>query len=83
MMASKLTEHVAVNAPDGWRVSWMPLRALTRTQCVSAMLIVENAAAEHGSPLWAHVKDWVGELDPTGAEAAEMARAGAAREAPP
>jgi hypothetical protein len=43
--ASKLTKHVAVNAPDGWRVLWMPLRALTRAQGVSAIQSVHATPA--------------------------------------
>jgi len=58
------TAHTARISPDGWQVSWLPGRTLTRNQAVSALMLTQEASRgiEQGDRLWPHVTVWAGEL---------------------
>lgn len=83
-MSGERTPHTAEPAHDGdpygtWRVSWLPGRAVSRTQAVTALILAEAAAAmqhegrtvvtDHTHRLWPHIDSWAAELDMTGPEA--------------
>lgn len=67
-MASNQTRHTATATRAGWEVTWLPGRALTRNQAVTAMTIAEwvtvhrDALAGGLSPEWVHLAAWAGEL---------------------
>ncbi len=91
-MASDVTRHTAAvlpgvtveGGPTAWGVTWLPGRALTRSQAVTAMTIAE-VVAEHGTRgdplvpghrLWAHLEGWAAELGIDGPQTAvELVRA--------
>lgn len=68
LMTSDQTRHRAVRVgqePDGWVVSWIPDRGLTRDQAITAMTLAEVVATEDLSPegrWWLFVKGWAAEL---------------------
>ena len=74
-MSSDLTRHTARAAADGWTVTWLPGRVLTRDQAVTAMTIAEMAVerahilADPSSRLWWHMDSWAEELGITGPHA--------------
>jgi hypothetical protein len=79
-MTSDLTPHTATawSAPDEpmlWSVTWLPGRALTRDQAVTAMTIAEmvveraDILADSSSKLWWHMDGWAAELGLTGPHA--------------
>lgn len=67
VMHSELTTHVAVLGPDGWVLSWLPQRRLTRDQATTAMVLAEAlvCATDREDPVWRHVANWVEELGVT------------------
>jgi hypothetical protein len=81
-MTSQATTHRAWRVSDPttpaqqWQVSWLPGRALTRNQAITAMTLAENyvvlASAGHAAVLAA----WAAELDlsPDAVAAALMGR---------
>ena len=77
-MTSDTTRHTAAvlpgvtveGGPTAWGVTWLPGRALTRNQAITAMTIAE-VVAEHdmrgdplraGHTLWVHFEGWAAEL---------------------
>jgi hypothetical protein len=72
-MSSPATPHTARAAGDGWEVSWLPGRTLTRTQATTAMVIA-NVVGGRGvgladDPIWPHLDNWAAELGLSGADA--------------
>ncbi len=81
-MSSDVTRHTARRAADGnWAVTWLPGRALTQGQAVTAMTIAEmvveraHVLADPSAKLWWHVNGWAEELGLAGADAVAMASA--------
>ncbi|MGH3296928.1 MAG: hypothetical protein ACRDP7_34555 [Trebonia sp.] len=79
-MTSDQTRHTArawpvPDEPTLWSVTWLPGRALTRDQAVTAMTIAEmvveraNILADSSSKLWWHMDGWAAELGITGPHA--------------
>jgi len=76
-MNCNATGHTAHRDQSGWHVSWLPDRALTRNQAITAMVLGEAAARDPrpGDRIWAHAGAWAAELGLAGAaEAVSMAR---------
>jgi hypothetical protein len=80
-MTSDVTPHTATawpvpGEPTLWSVTWLPGRALTRNQAVSAMMLAETVSRgiEPGTRMWIFVNGWAAELGLTGEEAATLAR---------
>lgn len=85
-MVSDTTKHSArawpvPGEPTLWSVTWLPGRALTRDQAITAMTIAE-LVAEHntiegafraGQRLWLHLEGWAAELGITDQQALAMA----------
>jgi hypothetical protein len=72
-MSSPATPHAARAAGEGWEVSWLPGRTLTRNQATTAMVIA-NVVGDKGvgladDPIWPHLDGWAGELGLSGADA--------------
>lgn len=84
-MSSDMTPHTATawpvpDEPTLWSVTWLPGRALTRDQAITAMTIAEMAAepagTRNGAEGWRmNLGSWAAELGLTADEAAEMASA--------
>jgi hypothetical protein len=82
-MSSDATPHTATawpvpGEPTLWSVTWLPGRALTRDQAITAMTIAEMAAehadTQNGAVGWRlNLASWAAELGLSAAEAAEMA----------
>lgn len=71
-IASTKTRHHAEVVDDGWRVSWLPGRKLSRSQAITAMTIaefVESGVLTSAHPKWLHVDQWADELDLSGPRA--------------
>jgi hypothetical protein len=81
-MTSDVTRHKATRPhkavpgePPMWSVTWLPGRALTREQAVTAMTIAEmvveraDILADSSSKLWWHMDGWAEELGITGPHA--------------
>lgn len=84
-MTSDQTRHTASvvlgvtveGGPTAWSVTWLPGRALTRNQAITAMTIAEAIGAHDvlGDPLhadhrlWPHLDGWAAELGITGPHA--------------
>lgn len=76
-MRSPDTPHTARPSGDGWAVTWLPGRDLTRNQAISAMSIAEwvGQIPAHAGPegysekFWLHIDGWAAELGLTGADA--------------
>lgn len=72
-MTSTSTRHTARSVTNGWVVTWLPGRVLTREQAVTAMTIAEmvteraDILADPSAKLWWHMNGWAGELGITGA----------------
>lgn len=51
------TTHAARLAPDGWCVSYLPGRTLSRNAAISAMMLAQATARglKPGDRLWPHV----------------------------
>jgi hypothetical protein len=79
LMSSDQTRHTARVNPDGawWSVTWLPGRALTRDQAISAMTIAESvdAALDPYSTerVWPHITGWAAELGLCDIDAVAMA----------
>lgn len=60
----------------GHTVSWLPGRALTRNQAITAMVLGEAAGRDPGpgDRIWPHVEGWAAELGLRGDTAVSMAR---------
>ena len=72
-MSSPATPHTARAVGEGWEVSWLPGRALTRNQATTAMVIA-NIVGSKGTgladdPIWPHLDGWAAELGLSGADA--------------
>jgi hypothetical protein len=76
-MTSPDTPHNAMATGGGWRVSWLPGRALTRNQAITAMTIATVVGGRgvdlSDDPIWSHLDNWAAELGLSGPDA--MARA--------
>jgi hypothetical protein len=79
-MTSDQTRHTATawpvpDEPTLWSVTWLPGRALTRNQAITAMTIAEmvveraDILADSSSKLWWHMDAWAEELGITGPNA--------------
>jgi hypothetical protein len=72
-MSSSETPHTATATHDGWRVSWLPGRALSRTQAITAMVIATIVGGQgvglSDDPLWPHLDNWAAELGLSGSDA--------------
>jgi hypothetical protein len=76
-MTCSATGHTAHRGEEGWQVSWLPGRTLTRNQATTAMVFGEAAACnpQPGDRIWPFAEGWAAELDlPSAAEAVRMAR---------
>jgi hypothetical protein len=76
IMRSADTRHTARPAGEGWEVTWLPGRTLTRSQAVSAMQIAAKAGQGidlSDDPVWPHIDGWARELDLTGPRAVVLA----------
>lgn len=64
VMHSDLTTHVAVRGADGWVLSWLPERQLSRDQATTAMVLAETlaCATDGQDPVWGHVANWMTEI---------------------
>jgi hypothetical protein len=85
-MASDQTRHTArawpvPDEPTLWSVTWLPGRALTRDQAVTAMTIAEFAITHRGalgdvlSPAWSHLAAWADKIGITPERALALASA--------
>jgi hypothetical protein len=72
-MCGTVTGHTARQAGDGWAVSWLPGRTLTRNQAITALTIAEASAAGPGDRIWPHIEGWAAELGLSSREAAARA----------
>lgn len=79
-MASDATRHFATRQPDGmWVVSWLPGRALSYDEAVTAMTLAEAVAqmqdeglsrvVDYTHRLWACVDGWAAALGLSGPDA--------------
>jgi hypothetical protein len=72
-MTSPATSHTARAVGEGWEVSWLPGRNLTRNQAVTAMVIAYTVAGgairDSGDQIWPHLDNWAAELGLSGADA--------------
>ena len=65
-ISSDRTFHTARAFPgEGWEVSWLPGRALTRSDAITAMVLADvtgqgDVGPRH--PVWIHVEGWAAEL---------------------
>lgn len=82
-MTSSETSHHAERSPDraanghgAWIVSWLPLRALTRDQAITAMTLAETVNSDHDQlhRMWPHVDGWAAELQLKPEDAQRLAR---------
>jgi hypothetical protein len=72
-MSSPATPHTARATGEGWAVSWLPGRTLTRNEATTAMVIA-NVVGDRGvgladGPIWPHLDSWAAELGLSGADA--------------
>jgi hypothetical protein len=71
-MVSDLTKHTARATDSGWSVTWLPGRALTQNQAITALTIAEvvrthcDDLADTASRWWLHVDQWAAELGISG-----------------
>ncbi len=71
-MTSDTTPHSARPDGDGWAVTWLPGRVLTRNQAITAMVLAETVAGgpcDHTDKQWLFIESWANELGMTGADA--------------
>ena len=81
VMRSPYTKHTATPSGDGWAVTWLPGRNLTRIQANAAMLIAElvgqipaDAGPEaYSDTFWRHVDVLAAEVGLSGADAVARA----------
>ena len=65
-MTSAVTRHTARLVDGGWEVTWLPGRALTRNEAITAMTIADIVATcdmMSDSPMWPFIDSWAEELD--------------------
>ena len=81
-MVSDTTRHTAhawpvPDEPTLWSVTWLPGRALTRDQAITAMTIAEVVAVtdltDSQHPMWLHIDGWAVELGISGPRAVALA----------
>lgn len=71
----KVADLLANGGCGDWSVSWLPGRALTRNQAITAMTIAEavkthtDDLAHNQSQLWGHIDGWAAELGLSGPHA--------------
>ena len=68
------TRHSAkrTDGGNGWEVTWLPGRVLTRNQAITAMTIADIVATcdmMSDSPMWPFIDSWAGELGMSGPQA--------------
>ena len=71
-MTSDTTPHSTRRDGDGWAVTWLPGRVLTRTQAITAMVLAETVAGglgDHTDKRWPFIESWANELSMTAADA--------------
>ena len=71
-MTSDTTRHSARADGDGWAVTWLPGRVLTRNQAITAMVLAETVAggiSDHTDKRWLFIEGWANELGMTGTDA--------------
>jgi hypothetical protein len=71
-MTSNTTPHSAQAEGDGWTVTWLPGRVLTRNQATTAMVLAETVAggvSDHTDKRWLFIEGWANELGITGTDA--------------
>jgi hypothetical protein len=72
-MNSPATPHTARAAGDGWEVSWLPGRTLSRNEATTAMVIAsivgDRGVGLADDPIWPHLDNWAAELGLSGADA--------------
>jgi hypothetical protein len=72
-MTSPDTPHTAISIGDGWRVSWLPGRVLTRNQATTAMVIATIVGGLgmrlSDDPIWLFLDRWAAELGLSGPDA--------------
>jgi hypothetical protein len=71
-MTSDTTPHSTRPAGNGWAVTWLPGRVLTRNQATTAMVLAETVAGDvgdHTDKRWLFIESWANELGITGADA--------------
>ena len=64
-MTSDTTPHSTRPAGDGWAVTWLPGRVLTRNQAITAMVLAETVAGgigDHTDKRWLFIEGWADEL---------------------
>ena len=65
-MTSPATPHTATTTGDGWEVSWLPGRTLTRNQATTAMTIADmvggTGVPRADDPIWLFLDGWAAEL---------------------
>lgn len=73
IMRSTATRHTAAAADDGWTVTWLPGRRLSRNEAITAMAIAQVVGGRgvglSDDPIWPHVENWAAELGLSGANA--------------
>lgn len=72
-MSSPATPHTATATDDGWEVSWLPGRKMTRNQATTAMIIADivggRGVGHADDPIWPHLDNWAAELGLSGSDA--------------
>ena len=71
-MTIDTTPHSTRRDGDGWAVTWLPGRVLTRNQAITAMVLAETVAGgigDHTDKRWLFIEGWANELGMTGADA--------------
>ena len=71
-MISDTTLHSARAEGDGWTVTWLPGRVLTRNQVITAMVLAETVACgidDHADKRRLFIESWANELGLTDADA--------------
>ena len=68
-MTSDQSPHAARLTGGGWEATWLPGRALTRNQAITAMTLAEAAAPGAGDRVRLFIDGWAAELGLAGADA--------------
>jgi hypothetical protein len=66
IMRSPATRHTAEPSGDGWAVSWLPGRTLTRSQAVTSMMLAQAVGRGVGDPSWPRLDGWAADLGLSG-----------------
>lgn len=78
-MTSDLTLHTARATDDGWSVTWLPARALTWNEAITAMTLAEmvrGLLGDEANPslrYWPHIEGWAAELGIDAVDAVALA----------